>query len=229
MQYIELAERFIAAHYPKASTAVIGGSTSRGERTRTSDIDLLLIGDDLLPDGESGAALTLAFEDEIFEVFAYTPDGFDEWAQRSIAQHRPVIVHMLVEGIRVRGDEELDALRTKWAAVLDNGPTPDSHELEFRRYVITDVLDDLRDATDPLERQVIAATLFERTAELMLLTAGKWIATGKYLPRRLRELPADRVDALSVPYVRCDFDKMADAVERELRAAGGRVQAGFIR
>lgn len=229
MEYIDLAERFVAAHFPKASVAVIGGSTARGERTRTSDIDLLLIGEALLTDGEIGAALTLEFEGEVFEVFAYTPMGFTQWAGRSIAQHRPVIVHMLVEGVAVRGGEDLDDLRTKWSETLDGGPEVDGHELDFRRYVITDVLDDLRDATDPLEQRVLAATVFERTAELMLLTAGKWIGSGKYLPRRLRGLPAGRVDALAGPYLRGDHVALADAVEHELVVAGGRMQVGFVR
>ncbi|MCC2029255.1 nucleotidyltransferase domain-containing protein [Microbacterium sp. YMB-B2] len=229
MGYVDLAERFVAARFPKASVAVIGGSTSRGERTPTSDIDLLLIGDDLLLEGKTGAALTEEFEGEIFEVFAYTPQGFDEWAQRSVTQHRPVIVHMLVEGTPVRAGDELATLRDAWSERLDRGPSVDAHELDFRRYVITDVLDDLRDATDPLERRVIAATLFERTAELMLLTAGRWIGTGKYLPRRLRELPAERVDALVEPYLNGNVDELADAVERELAVAGGRLQAGFVR
>ena len=229
MDYVELAERFIVARFPTASIAVIGGSTSRGERTRTSDIDLLLIGEHLFPDGRTGAALSDEHEGEILEVFAYTPAGFEDWAQRSIDQHRPVIVHMLVEGLVVRGSQELDALRAAWARRLDEGPAVDEHELSFRRYVITDVLDDLRDASDALERQVLAATLFERTAELMLLNAGKWVGTGKYLPRRLRALPAERMDALAGPYLRGDVDALADVVEKELVAAGGRVQAGFVR
>lgn len=229
MEYTELAERFVAAHFPKASIAVVGGSTSRGERTRTSDIDLLLIGPSVLADDQSGAALTREFEGEVFEVFAYTPAGFTEWAERSIAQHRPVIVHMLVEGTSVRAGDGFEALHAMWANRLEAGPSVNSHELDFRRYVITDVLDDLRDASDPLERTVLAATLFERTAELMLLTANHWIGTGKYLPRRLRALPSDRVDALADPYVRGDLERLADAVEHELLALGGRVQAGFVR
>lgn len=229
MDYVGLTERFIASQFPNASIAVIGGSTGRGERTRTSDIDLLLIGDDLLPGGAASTALTVEFGHEIFEVFAYTPAGFDDWAQRGIAEHRPVIVHMLVEGMRVRGDAEYERLRAEWAERLEEGPSVDPHQLEVLRYVITDVLDDLRDASDPLEKQVIAGILFGRTAELMLLTAGKWIGTGKYLPRRLRDLPEERVGALSAPYLRGDFTEMADAAERELVAAGGRLQSGFVR
>ena len=229
MDYTDLAERFIAANFPTASIAVIGGSTSRGERTATSDIDLLLIGQDMLDTHQVGMATCLEFEGEIFEVFAYTPDGFVEWADRCIAQHRPVIVHMLVEGTPVRGAEQLDLQREVWAATLAAGPQVDAHELEFRRYVITDVLDDLLDASDPLEQRVLASTLFERTAELMLLTAGKWIGTGKYLPRRLRELDREQVDALATPFLQADLPRFADAVETELVRAGGRVQAGFVR
>ncbi|MGO2518969.1 MAG: hypothetical protein ACTH8F_02505 [Microbacterium sp.] len=229
MSYLDLAERFIAAHFPKASIAVIGGSTSRAERTASSDIDLLLIGDDLLDTDQSGMATCREFEGEIFEVFAYTPGGFQEWAERSIAQYRPVIVHMLVEGLAVRSGEALDELRETWREALAVGPSVDAHEFAFRRYVITDVLDDLRDASDPLEQRVLASTLFERTAELMLLRAGKWIGTGKYLPRRLRELGEDRIGALTTAFLQGRVTPLADAVEAELSAAGGRVQAGFVR
>lgn len=158
MDYREITERFLAAHFPDAGTAVIGGSSSRGERTRTSDIDLLLIGADLFPDERTGMAATHAFEGEIFEVFAYTPDGFDEWARRGIAQHRPVIVNILVEGASVRRGPEYASLHDTWSAVLAAGPDPTSEERTLRRYQITDVLDDLRDATDALEQHVLAAT-----------------------------------------------------------------------
>lgn len=228
-EYADLAERFIAARFPAVSIAVIGGSTSRGERTRSSDIDLLLIGDGMLGDGEIGRAETLAFEGEVFEVFAYTPAGFQEWAQRGIRRRRPVIVHMLVEGMPVRTGDGFDELRHAWAETLAAGPSVAPEEVALLRYVVSDVLDDLRDAVDPLERHVLAATLFEKTAELMLLAERRWIGTGKYLPRRLRILGEDRVAALSAPLLSGDLAALADAAERELERAGGRLQAGFVR
>ncbi|UYO98258.1 nucleotidyltransferase domain-containing protein [Microbacterium sp. M28] len=227
--YADITEDFVAAHFPDVEVAVIGGSTSRGERTRTSDIDLLLIGDALFDDSRESMAATYAHAGEIFEVFAYTPRGFDEWARRGVAQHRPVIVHMLVEGVAVRSGPELERQRAHWAPILAAGPSPTDQELATRRYVITDLLDDLRDAEDPLERQVVGATLFERTAELMLLTHARWIGTGKYLPRRLREWDVSRADALARPLLLGDHAGLADAVSAELDRAGGRVQAGFVR
>ena len=230
VDHLAVAERFVAARYPRAGVAIVAGSTARGERTPTSDIDLLLIGGELFEaDDQSSEASTHEFEGEIFEVFAYTPAGFDEWAERGVAQHRPVTVHMLVEGTVIRDDGRMASLRLHWQRVLDAGPALSAHESACRRYVITDVLDDLRDARDPLEQHVEASILFERTAELMLLGEGRWIATGKWLPRRLRNLSSERTERLTVPLLDRDYATFAARVEDELVRAGGRVQSGFVR
>jgi predicted nucleotidyltransferase len=227
---LAVAERFVAAHYPRADVAIVAGSSARGERTTTSDIDLLLLGDALFDArDQTSEASTHEFEGEILEVFAYTPTGFDEWADRGVAQYRPVTVHMLVEGIAIRDDGRLAALRERWQRILDAGPALPAQESAFRRYVITDVLDDLRDATDPLEQQIEAAILFERIAELMLLSERRWIASGKWLPRRLRDLSHERAELLSIPLIDREYATFADRVEDELDRAGGRVQSGFVR
>ena len=113
--------------------------------------------------------------------------------------------------------------------MLDAGPSLSAQESAFRRYVLTDVLDDLGDATDPLEQRVEASILFERIAELILLTEGQWIGAGKWLPRRLRELSLERADRLTSPLLENDYTTFAARVSAELERAGGRVQAGFVR
>ncbi|WP_315068293.1 nucleotidyltransferase domain-containing protein [uncultured Microbacterium sp.] len=230
MQHADLIERFIASAYPRAEIAIVAGSTARGERTASSDIDLLLIGDALFDDSsQSSKAATHEFEGELIEVFAYTPDGFDDWAHRGIGQYRPVIVHMLVEEQPIRRNRSFDEFRARWSEILTAGPSLGAEESRFRRYMITDLLDDLRDATDELERRVVADVLFERIAELMLLGDRRWIATGKWLPRRLRALSEERTERLSAPLLTGDFAAFADRVEEELDRAGGRLQAGFVR
>jgi predicted nucleotidyltransferase len=229
MRYLELCERFIDQEFPDAEIAVVAGSTARGNRTPSSDIDVLIVGDDLFADESTSLAATFSFGGEVFEVFAYTHDGFSEWADRGISDHRPVIVHMLVEGHEVRGGEALSALRDRWGETLADGPIVSEHEIAMRRYGITDLLDDLRDSGDDLERNVIAWSLFEKVAELMLLTERRWVGTGKYLPRRLRELSPDRADSLSSPLLQGDLQAFAASVEGELSRAGGRVHEGFVR
>ena len=229
MQQIDLVERFLVDRFPGAAVAVVAGSTARGNRTRTSDIDLLLIGDHMLAAHASSLAATFAFEGETFEVFAYSSDGFEQWARKCLGDYRPVILNMLLEGIPVRGAAEVARLRAEWRTIYDEGPVVSPHEMELRRYAITDLIDDLRDATDPLEQRVVAFALFERIAELMLLSERRWIGAGKYLPRRLRGLSEARADTLARPLVDGDVLAFADRAEEELDRAGGRVQAGFVR
>ncbi|HBR87812.1 MAG: hypothetical protein CMH38_10660 [Microbacterium sp.] len=229
VQQIDLVERFLVDRFPGAAVAVVAGSTARGNRTRTSDIDLLLIGDHMLAAHASSLAATFAFEGETFEVFAYSSDGFEQWARKCLGDYRPVILNMLLEGIPVRGAAEVAPLRAEWRTIYDEGPVVSPHEMELRRYAITDLIDDLRDATDPLEQRVVAFALFERIAELMLLSERRWIGAGKYLPRRLRGLSEARADTLARPLVDGDVLAFADRAEEELDRAGGRVQAGFVR
>ncbi len=225
-----VARRFVESHFPDATTAILAGSTGRGERTATSDIDLLLVGPPtMVEDGTDSLAVTHAFEGEVFEVFAYTLEGFGSWARASVAQHRPVIVHMLLEGVAVRGGAELDALRATWQPVIDAGPTATPGELDHLRYVVTDQLDDLVDATDPLERRVVAATLLEKVTTLLLLSDHRWIGAGKYAARRLREWDPVRAERLVAPFLADDIRGFADAVQAELDTVGGRLQDGYVR
>lgn len=230
MDPLRAAAEFVDRRFPSAQIAVVGGSTARGARTDTSDIDLLLIGpDDMFDAGESSLAATYAFAGEVVEVFAYTPDAYEDWAKGSIAQFRPTIVDMLVSGAAIRDDGSLASLRNKWRRVLAAGAEPSPELLAMKRYIVTDVLDDLQDATDPLETRVLAHTLFREVAELALLANGRWIGTGKYLPRRLREWNEDRAAALTDPYLADDRAKLLVAAARELDAAGGRLQVGHVR
>src|SRR5699024_7330283 len=50
MSYLAVVERFVSHHFPEASVAVLAGSTARGARTPSSDIDLLLLGEEIFAD-----------------------------------------------------------------------------------------------------------------------------------------------------------------------------------
>lgn len=136
---------------------------------------------------------------------------------------------MLVEGVPIREGDGLEQLRDHWREILDRGPSLSEKESAFRRYVITGLIDDLRDATDPLEQRVVASVLFEKIAELMLLTERRWIGSGKWLPRRLREFSPERSALLGGPLLAEDHPTFIERVEAELTRSGGRVQAGFVR
>lgn len=229
MDPFDAAREFVAVEFPLAAVAVVAGSTARSTRTATSDIDLLLIGPDEMFGDVPSLAATYEQAGEVIEVFAYTDASFEEWAARGASQFRPVIVEMLAQGVAVRDDGSLAARRDWCRRLLHAGASPSREQLEMKRYVVTDVCDDLHDATDPLEERVLMSLLFSETAELALLSNGQWIGTGKYLPRRLRAWDDERARELADPYLAGDRERFLTAVEHELALAGGRRQAGHAR
>lgn len=223
-------ERFLQARFAAASIAVVGGSTARGTRTATSDIDLLIVGPgEMFEPGRDSVAAAYEFDGERFEVFAYTSEALDWWLQHDLVDLRPVLHDILLTGIDVRVTSELDALRARWRPLVDHGPQINDHQLALRRYAITDLLDDLNDTTNPLEGRIVAHDLFTRLGELMLLSYGHWLGSGKWLVRRLRDWDAERTDALAAPLLAGNIRAFVAAAEFELAQLGGRVDGDFVR
>ena len=82
----DIALDYVARILPGATTVVMGGSASTGRRTATSDMDLLAFAP--ADDFENGRSVALVahHRGERIDVFAYTHDGFREWAERELAQ-----------------------------------------------------------------------------------------------------------------------------------------------
>ncbi|MBE1577247.1 hypothetical protein ACFORH_08715 [Amycolatopsis roodepoortensis] len=106
-------------------------------------------------------------------------------------------------------------------------------DLEDRRYLLTDLLDDLDGAGDPDELVFIADRLLIAVAELVLLTGGRWRSHGKWLLRRLREADPEICRELLLGYrqVVCAGDpaplwRVAAGV---LDGVGGRLLVGYRR
>src|SRR5690606_36737365 len=151
-----VVEELIAARFDGAHNIIVGGSTSRGNRTASSDIDLLLIGPASMFEGEATSlACTVEHDREVIEVLDYTPETFRAWASKSFDEGRPVLARLVVEGTVLRNDESLRDIRSWIEERLSAGPQPSQHELDLRRYMLTDVADDLADATYPFEVAVL--------------------------------------------------------------------------
>lgn len=225
-----IVEGFVAAHFPDAHDVIVGGSSSRGTSTVSSDIDLLLIGPaSMFPDSGQSHASTSDYDGETIEVFAYTPECFREWATRDFAQGRPVLANILLDGTVIRGDKELRDIRSWVEERFAAGPQLSSKELDLRRYGISDLADDLADLVDPLEIAVAKATLGLRLAEFVLLANGEWIGGGKWLARSLRAWNPLVADELTEALRSVDPAPMLRLQEDLLAPLGGRLSGGFVR
>ena len=227
---VEVALRFCDHDYPGATTVILAGSASTGRRTATSDIDILLIAPaHPFGDGVGSEARVVHREGERIDVFAYTVDGFRDWAERDFASLRPVLPYMLTEGSPLRTGPEFVELRRWSAERLALGPRLSDHQLEVRRYAVTDLIDDLTDAGDPLTTAAIRSDLFRSLAELAILRSNAWLGSGKWLARRLRVADGPSADALAAFAREPDTARAAAIASRLLSELGGRGDGDFVR
>lgn len=227
---LRVVDSFVAERFPAADGVLLAGSSAAGTSTLTSDLDLLLIGPE--PMFEPGRTSLAAMEEHagrLVEVFAYTPDTFRAWAAREVADHRPVILVMLRDGLVLRQSPEVAALRDWASQTLAQGATIDQHALDLRRYRVSALLDDVGDAQDPVERAVLLADAFQGLAELLLLAHGRWLGFGKWLVRRFREWDDDVATRLGNALAAGDVTTFVAEADALLAPLGGRLQAGMVR
>jgi hypothetical protein len=117
-------------------------------------------------------------------------------------------------------------LQQEYLAEVAAGPKPLSvDELDLLRYTITNLIDDLSDASGDV-RLAIASVLWQDAARLLLTGAGRWSGTGKGLLREVSAYDSAQAAAL-MDGVRAEDDRLVVAVDHILADYGGRLFAGF--
>lgn len=223
-----LARAYVAEHHPAARFAVLGGSAASGPTGPRSDLDVLVLVDDTSADGVA----TVTFEGRLVEAFVYHRQALDHWLVKEVESRRPVLLEFLAHGTVLVDDGSGAELRSSATRVLDDGPRPlDAKELDLRRYRLSALLDDLRDvAPGGHEEYAVLADAFESAAELLLLTNGGWLGTGKWLTRRMAGLEHPLADALLAWAAGArEPGALLELGTAVLDSCGGYLQSGFVR
>jgi hypothetical protein len=217
------ARALVAERFPGAVAAFLGGGVLSARRTATSDLDVVvLIDGPPAPFRES-----LHWRGWPVELFVHDRESVAVYFGRDASARKPSLARMIAEGVTLVDGGEAGAISERARAVLAAGPpAPGPAELEWRRYGLTDLLDDLAGSTDEGETAVICWTVWTQTAQLALLLGGCWFGGGKWLLRELRAadptLAADMVAAIGNP------ERLAVLADRVLERAGGRCFDGFV-
>jgi hypothetical protein len=217
------ARALVSERFPAALAAFLGGGVLSDSRTPTSDLDIVvLIGHLPAPYRES-----TTWRNWPAELFVHRPDTIGAWFAKDRARRRPTLARMCTDGVVLADVDGTSAtVRNHAQAVLAAGPPPlDPAELDRRRYGLCDLLDDLAGTADDGERAIICACVVRDTAELALVTAGRWLGTGKWLLRELRA--ADPQQAEELVAAREDPAKLAAVADGVLARAGGRLWDGY--
>ena len=200
--------------------------------TATSDLDITV----LLDSKPAPFRESLIVGGQPVELFVHTEDSLAFFCAQDLQRRRPTMLRLIGTSIVViDADGAGTRLQKRFHRLNQQGPPAlTAEEIEAARYVVTDLLDDLRvGGPDALS---IAATLWRDTAELLLGAHGRWSGSGKWLLRELAALDAERhtnhADALLVGLAavgRADTTAMETAVSSALTAVGGPVFDGYRR
>jgi len=182
-----LITRLKREKYPDADAIFLAGSVIRGESTKTSDLDIVV----------AYESLPNAYRDSYFyggwpvEAFVHDPQTLEYFISKVDAPSGvPSLAAMVSEGIELPSPTELSQ-RLKQIAndSLKVGPAPWSEsEINSSRYMISDLVEDLRDSGTKSEMNAIATQLYSAIANHYFRSQGLWSAKGKAIPRRLRRI-----------------------------------------
>ncbi|MDX8056738.1 nucleotidyltransferase domain-containing protein [Lentzea sp. BCCO 10_0798] len=225
---VQVARDLLDVKYPLARAAFLGGSVAAGTYTANSDLDMVVIVDDL----PGAFRETLRYRGWPVELFCHTIESFQDFVARDTEGRRPPLLNMCAEGfLMLDADGTGQRMRSEARVLLDAGPPPATvTELEDRRYGTTDLLEDLIGARDEDERLFVAARLLSCAGELALVMQNRWLGHGKWLLRRLRDAKEDElVDAYRALVRGEGAERFIAVVEAVLVSAGGRLDAGYRR
>jgi hypothetical protein len=229
LEPIEAARRIVEELVPFAEGALLAGSVLTSQRTVASDLDIVIF---VSEDHESFRE-TVSRHGWLAELFVSTPSSFAYFVQRETAARRSPLLQMCSDGVVLVSLDGMAERRQEEAKkLLLAGPPPLSvDELDQRRYRLTDLLDDFTSTKDVAELTFITGNLLNEAAELALCSSRKWLGTGKWLVRQLRnddpDLAARLTQSVTAALVSDDRDKLRAVVLEILDRVGGPLSEGY--
>lgn len=173
--------------YKDAKWILLSGSIVRGEGTPSSDLDLIVIYNNL------DAAYRESFMHQGFPIESFVHDlqtlrfyseDFDK------KRMEPVMATMITESLCIKGDrKELSPLIDAANIKIQKGAPPLTNEqIDLMRYSITDRVDDLRHPRSIYELQATAVQLYDQVSDFYFRTRNLWCARGKHIPRKIADV-----------------------------------------
>ena len=227
---IGVANAIRSDRYPDAVAVFAAGSIVRGEGTASSDLDLVVV----------HASLPCAYR-ESFRFDGYPVEAFVHdretleyfFLEVDRPSGVPVLPHMVVEGVEIPAPNDVSRdLKQRAASLIAAGPPALDADTEQRmRYVVSDLIDDLRAPRSKDEVVSTGARLYEQLADYHLRRQGLWSAKGKTIPRVLRQVDSELCEeytrSFNALFTLGDATGVIRLAEDLLRAAGGPLFDGY--
>lgn len=103
MKAMEAAKSIITSHFPNCDVALLGGSVARGEATKTSDLDIVIV----------DQSLTSCYRESFYsngwpvEVFVHNFETLKTFFKMDCDRGRPSLPQLVAEGVVLKGEDEI--------------------------------------------------------------------------------------------------------------------------
>jgi predicted nucleotidyltransferase len=175
-------QKLVKEHYPDAKGVFWAGSVAQGQGTSSSDLDLVIVFKSL-PQAYRKA---FVYDGWPIDAFIHDLDTLRYFCGKLEASDgKPALIHMILTGQEILEPNEFSAQAKNIAKeALSNGPDSWTQaEIDKERFLITDILDDIKSPNNKEEQINSAVHLFEPLLQFYFRASTKWTASGKSLMR----------------------------------------------
>jgi hypothetical protein len=227
---IKITEELKSARFPDAQVIFLAGSYVRGEATPFSDLDLVIVYDNL----SQAYRESFYFQDIPVECFVHDPETLTYFFYEvDRLAGSCSLANMVMEGIAVPHPSPFSqSIKQQAASVIESGPPELSeNDIDKLRYQITNLIDDLRQPRTREERMAIGTELYDALANYYLRINHQWAAKGKAIPRAIGKYDADLNTAFhncfAELFVKGQVETIITLTEEILKTSGGFLFEGY--
>lgn len=223
-------QKLIKERYPDAKAIFWAGSVSVNQGTSASDLDLVIVFEEVA----HAYREAFIYDGWPIDAFIHDLDTLRYFCGKLEASDgKPALIHMILQGQEVLTQNSV-SIEAKSIAVdaLANGPNIWTQaQIDKERFLITDILDDIKSPKNKEEQIISVVHLFEPLLQFYFRAARKWTASGKSLIRLFKqenpELAEEWTTAFEILIQTGDASGIESVVTKILAPHGGYLWDGF--
>jgi predicted nucleotidyltransferase len=221
--------KLISTNYPEVKAVFWGGSLSEGRGTPASDLDLVIVFEALA----NSYREAFIFDGWPIDTFVHDLDTLRYFCKTEKSNGKPALINMILWGKEILAQNSVSIEAKIIAAeALAVGPDAwDQAQIDKERFLITDILDDIKSPNNKEEQIIGCVHLFEPLLQFYFRAQAKWTASGKALMRLLRQENPDLAEEWTAAFEKLVQIGDATAVEtvviKILEPYGGLLWDGF--
>ena len=178
-------QKLLKERYLDAKAVFWAGSVAANQGTDSSDLDLVIVFESLL----NAYREAFIYDGWPIDAFIHDLDTLQYFCNKLEANDgRPALINMILKGREIlEPNKFVEEAKQIARNAGDSGPDEwRQDQIDKERFLITDILDDIKSPKNKEEQIISAVHLFEPLLQFYFRTQKKWAASGKSLMRLLK-------------------------------------------